>query len=73
MPPLRQTVAAKSSGVAVVSRFAKRASYNNIRAFQLPSGVCAPATPGGGTANYRKDYNELTFTRSLTALSRHNT
>lgn len=32
---MRQTVAAEGSGVAAASRFAKRASYNNIREFQL--------------------------------------
>lgn len=34
MSPMRRTEAAEGGGVAAASQVAKRASYNNIRAFQ---------------------------------------
>lgn len=54
MPPMRQTVAAKSSSVAAATPFAKGASFNNIRAFQPRVHFSASATSRGDSVNYIK-------------------
>lgn len=54
MPPMRQTVAAKSSSVAAATPFAKGASFNNIRAFQPRVHFSASATSRGESVNYIK-------------------
>lgn len=57
---MRQTVAAKGSGVAAASRFAKRASYNNIRAFQQRADS-AHQRPRMDIWELLKDYNQFFF------------